>query len=85
MNKDKILEIDKKISDLKTKKSQLEQKRLHTLARLMSRLGLESWDDDTLMGAFLFLKESEDKKEEWKKSGHTFRKEKSKRSKRIDK
>lgn len=67
----KIKEIDDKIKFLKEKKSQLEEKKLKDLSRLLVKLGIAEWDYETLVGALLSLKDSPHK-EVWHKTGKTF-------------
>ena len=81
MRSEKILKIDEKIQFLKKEKVRIKQNRLENLGRLLSRFDISEWDDNTLMGAFLFLKDSStNNKEEWKKSGEKFLKDISKSS-----
>ena len=77
MSSDKILKINQKIQSLKKEKKEIEKKSFQNLAALLSRFELSKWDHNTLIGAFLFLKESsENEKETWNKSGEKFLKNK---------
>ena len=79
MSSDKILKINQKIQSLKKEKKEIEKKSFQNLAALLSRFELSKWDNNTLVGAFIFLRESsENEKETWKKSGEVFLKNKQK-------
>ncbi|HQS83639.1 MAG: hypothetical protein B7Y25_02160 [Alphaproteobacteria bacterium 16-39-46] len=79
MSSEKLLKINKKIQSLKREKKEIEQNRLKSLASILSRFELSKWDHSTIIGAFLYLKESsENEKESWKKSGENFLKNKQK-------
>ncbi len=73
----KIKEIEDKIRFLKEKKSQLEAKKLNDLSKVLTKLDLDTWDYETLIGAFLSLKNSPNK-EVWHKAGKTFLQEQKK-------
>lgn len=76
MSTKKISEIDKKIKELKEKKLKLEQKQFDSFGKIFARLEFNEWDEDVLIGALLSLKETPNKKEEWRKAGLTFRQDK---------
>ena len=79
MSSEKILKINQKIKSLKKEKIKIEKKHLQSLTSILSRFELSKWDNETLIGAFLSLKESsENEKESWKKSGENFLKNKQK-------
>ena len=57
MVQEKLTEIEEQIQKLQEKKKQIEQKRNEELNKLMVRIGLADIDNETLAGAFLYIKE----------------------------
>jgi Glu-tRNA(Gln) amidotransferase subunit E-like FAD-binding protein len=69
----KLASIDQQIENLKKKKLEIQNRQIESLAKLISKCGLENIEKEVLAGALLFVANADEKeKEEWRKAGLKF-------------